>query len=75
LLEIEFINGEKKQYNMLNRLNGVFSFLNDINEFKKVKLIHDDKAIGWLHQDEIFDLWADGLYFHSYPITDDVYEI
>jgi len=68
LLQIEFINGEKKYYNIANRLTGVFSFLKDINEFKKVKLIHDDRAIGWIYQGEIIDLWVDSLYFHSYPI-------
>jgi len=66
LLQIEFVNGEEKYYNITNRLTGVFSFLEDINEFKKVKLIHDGRAIGWTHQGEIIDLWVDSLYFHSY---------
>ena len=70
LLQLEFINGEEKHYNMSNRLTGVFSFLKDIDEFKKVKLIHDGKAIGWEHQNEMFDIWTDSLYFHSYPLID-----
>jgi len=70
LLKLEFINGEEKHYNMSNRLTGVFSFLKDTDEFKKVKLIHDGKAIGWIHQDEMIDIWTDSLYFHSYPMLD-----
>ena len=74
-LEIEFINGEKKQYDMSNRLSGVFSFLNDVKKFEQVKLIHDGKAVAWVHEGKNFDLWTDGLYFHSYPITDETYEV
>jgi len=70
ILEIEFTNEEKRRYNMTNRLTGVFSFLKDINEFKQVKLIQNGKAIGWSHQGETIDLWADSLYLHSYPTED-----
>ena len=71
LLYIEFVNGEEKYYNMVNRLTGVFSFLSDINEFQKVKLVHEGKAIGWNHQGKLIDLWVDSLYFHSYPIENE----
>ena len=70
LLQLEFINGEEKYYNMSNRLTGVFSVLKDIDEFKKVKLVQNGKAVGWMHQGEIIDIWTDSLYFHSYPMID-----
>jgi len=69
LLELEFSNGEKKHYNLSNRLMGVFAFLADMEEFRKLRLIQDGKAIAWDYQGETFDLWVDGLYFHSYPIN------
>jgi len=66
ILQLEFDNHEIKYYNMINRLTGIFSFLEDIEEFKKVQLIQNNRAIGWQYQNGIVDFWVDSLYFHSY---------
>jgi len=44
-LLLKFNNGEKRVYDMSNRLNGVFEHLKDYNEFKAVKVI--DGAPTW----------------------------
>ena len=67
ILQIQFSNDEEKHYNISNRLTGVFSFLKDVNEFKKVKIMPNGRSIGWIYQGKLIDLWIDSLYFHSYP--------
>jgi len=70
LLQLKFDNHQPRIYNMANRLTGVFSFLQDVEEFEKIQLVHDNRAIGWYYQNELIDLWIDSLYFHSYPVED-----
>ncbi|KRQ87624.1 hypothetical protein ABG79_00425 [Caloramator mitchellensis] len=76
-LIITFDNNEKRIFNMSDKLYGVFEFLRDINNFKRV-FIDESGNIAWdknpnldssVNWNNRIDICNDSIYIHSKPIN------
>lgn len=75
ILLLTFDNGEKREYNMADELNGVFSVLKNkekfcgvfINEVGNVAWNIDDNVDSSVHWENQIDLCKDMLYMESIP--------
>ena len=72
-LEIIFDNNERRIYDMSNNLFGVFEFLKNIDNFKKV-FIDENGNIAWLNEEskrelsKKVDICKDSVYLESKKI-------
>jgi len=74
-LLLRFESGEDRVYDMSSRLNGVFEFLKDYNEFKEVKIING--APTWFLNYPVpsnicneIDICPTSAYFDSVPFEE-----